>query len=54
MLVLAGADGFAEMVRDAGKPAPSLELPPLEPPDLERLGRAAHERRIELLGPLPE
>lgn len=54
MLVITGTAGFAEMAREAGMPAPSLELPPLAPPDLEKLGRAAATHRITLLGPLPD
>ncbi len=54
MLVITGTDGFAEMVREAGVPAPAHALPPLEPPDLERLERAADRHRIALLGPLPD
>jgi quercetin dioxygenase-like cupin family protein len=54
MLVITGTEGFAEMVRDAGDPAPRRELPPLAPPDLDRLGRAAQKHHIALLGPLPD
>ncbi len=54
MLVITGTDGFAEMVRDAGVPAPTHDLPPAAPLDLERLARAAGRHRIALLGPLPD
>jgi quercetin dioxygenase-like cupin family protein len=54
MLVITGTHGFAEMVREAGTPAPSHTLPPFTPPDFDRLNRAAENRHIALLGPLPE
>jgi quercetin dioxygenase-like cupin family protein len=54
MLVITGTDGFAEMVREAGMPAPAHTLPPAMAPDFERLGRAADKFHIALLGPLPD
>ncbi len=54
MIVLTGLDGFVEFAREAGMPAPRHELPPLAPPDLAKLGAAAANHRIDLLGPLPE
>lgn len=53
MLVLCGTDGFAEMVREAGAPAPRPELPPAAAPDLARLGAACDRHSIVILGPLP-
>lgn len=54
MLVLAGVEGFIEMAREAGVPAPRHELPPATPPDLARLEAACARHHITLLGPLPE
>lgn len=54
MLVLTGAEGFVEMTRAAGVPAPRHELPPVAPPDLARLEAACARHHIVLLGPLPE
>jgi quercetin dioxygenase-like cupin family protein len=54
MLVLCGTDGFIEMAREAGMPAPRRELPPITPPDHERLSAACERHRIRLLGPLPQ
>lgn len=54
MLVLGEAEGFIEMVREAGVPAPRHELPPDAPPDFARLEAACARQHIALLGPLPE
>ena len=54
MLVLCGADGFLEMAREAGVPAPRRELPPLAEPDHARLAAACDRHQIRLLGPLPQ
>jgi hypothetical protein len=53
MLVLSNPEGFVEMIREAGAPAPRRELPPL-PPHFSRLETACKRRNIELIGPLPE
>jgi quercetin dioxygenase-like cupin family protein len=37
----------------AAEPAPSRALPPPEPPDMEKVGAAAAEYGIEILGPPP-
>jgi hypothetical protein len=50
MLVLSNPEGFVEMIREAGAPAPRRELPP----DFSRLETACKRRNIELIGPLPE
>ena len=54
MLVLCGTEGFVEMTRDAGVPAPRRELPPASPPDVPRLEAACARHHITLLGPLPD
>jgi quercetin dioxygenase-like cupin family protein len=54
LLVLSGADGFVEFVREMGVPAPRRELPPAVEPDVARLGQIAKKYAIEILGPLPE
>lgn len=54
MLVVCGTQGFIEMAREAGTPAPRAELPPPAAPDLPRLERACARHAITLLGPLPE
>jgi quercetin dioxygenase-like cupin family protein len=46
--------GFVEMIREAGEPAARHELPPVAPPDKERLEAACAAHAITLLGPLPE
>ncbi len=53
MLVLCGVEGFVEMAREAGVPAPRKELPPAGPPDIARLEAACARHHIALLGPLP-
>lgn len=53
MLVVTGVEGFLDMAREAGMPAPRAELPPAGPPDFPRLEAAAAKYNIELLGPLP-
>jgi quercetin dioxygenase-like cupin family protein len=53
LLVLCGVDGFVEMAREAGVPAPRRELPPMTEPDVPRLAAACERHRIRLLGPLP-
>ena len=53
MLVLCGTQGFVQMAREAGDPAPRRELPPTSEPDLERLAAACERHQIRLLGPLP-
>ncbi|HEX5062992.1 MAG TPA: cupin domain-containing protein [Kofleriaceae bacterium] len=53
MLVLCGVEGFVEMAREAGMPAPRHELPPAGPPDIARLEAACARNHITLLGPLP-
>jgi len=54
MLVICGVEGFVEMAREAGVPAPRHELPPPAPPDHARLEAACARHHITLLGPLPE
>jgi quercetin dioxygenase-like cupin family protein len=51
-LVISSPSGFARFVREASDPAPLDALPPLDAaPDPERIGRAAADAGIELLGP---
>jgi quercetin dioxygenase-like cupin family protein len=40
-------------IRAAAEPAPSRTLPPPEPPDMEKVGAAAAEYGVEILGPPP-
>lgn len=54
MLVVGEVEGFVEMAREAGSPAPRHELPPAGPPDFARLEAACARQHITLLGPLPE
>jgi quercetin dioxygenase-like cupin family protein len=54
MLVVGEVEGFIEMAREAGDPAPRHELPPAAPPDFARLEAACARQHITLLGPLPE
>lgn len=53
MLVLAGREGFVDLVRGYGVGAPRRELPPAAPADPARLVELAARSRIEVLGPLP-
>ncbi len=54
LLVVCGTEGFIEMAREAGTPAPRAELPPDAPPDVARLERACKRHAMTILGPLPE
>ena len=40
-------------IRAAAEPAPSRTLPAPEPPDMEKVGAAAAEYGVEILGPPP-
>jgi quercetin dioxygenase-like cupin family protein len=53
MLVIGEVEGFVEMAREAGVPAPRHELPPAAPPDFPKLEAACAKQHITLLGPLP-
>lgn len=53
-LVIATPAGFERFTAEVGRPAPQLTLPPMEPPDMEKLARLAAQYNVELLGPLPE
>jgi quercetin dioxygenase-like cupin family protein len=53
MLVLGEVEGFVEMAREAGMPAPRHELPPPAAPDFAKLEAACARQHITLLGPLP-
>ena len=53
MLVICVGEGFFEMVREAGDPAPAPELPPQTPHDKARLTAACDRHAITILGPLP-
>lgn len=54
MFVICKGERFLQMVREAGDPAPTHELPPIVAPDKERLGQACERHNIRILGPLPE
>jgi len=43
-------EGF---IRAAGEPAQVRTLPPADPPDMEKVGAAAQQHGIEILGPPP-
>ena len=56
VLAVSSPAGFERFVAEAGRPAESLTLPPLpppeeSPPDAEQLATVAAEHGIELLGP---
>lgn len=53
LLTLACPAGFADFVRAAGVPAPSLTLPPEAPLDAERLAEVARAYGIAITGPPP-
>jgi hypothetical protein len=51
MLTLLTPGGGEGVFVEAGRPAEDEGLPPDEPPDLERLGRAARRFGQEIVGP---
>jgi quercetin dioxygenase-like cupin family protein len=55
MLVLSKPDGFVELTRELGTPAPNRELPPpgTPMPEMSRLLEVASRYGIEILGPTP-
>lgn len=53
LLTFVAPAGFAEFVRAAGEPAPTLTVPPPAPLDVERLAALATQYGIEILGPPP-
>ena len=52
-LLVCGAKGFLDVVREVGTPAPTRELPPAGPPDVEALQAATARHGVALLGPPP-
>jgi quercetin dioxygenase-like cupin family protein len=54
MLLLNTPAGFEQFLVEAGEPAKELNLPPAEPPDMERLMSVAAKYGIDILGPLPD
>jgi quercetin dioxygenase-like cupin family protein len=54
ILVLVTPPGFEEFVAEAGEPAPKLELPAPQTPDIARLTECAAKYGIEILGLLPQ
>ena len=55
VLVLSRPDGFVELTRELGTPAPVRELPPpsAASPELTRVQEVAARYQIEILGPTP-
>jgi hypothetical protein len=54
LLILTTPAGFEQFIIAMGEPVTDPNSPPNAPPDMEKLMRLAAERRIEILGPLPE
>lgn len=54
MLIQVTPAGFEGFIAEAGRPAPRLETPPKEAPDVAALTEVAAKYDLEILGPLPK